>query len=594
MIDVEPLIREELERRVPPTEPDLADWGSVLRRAGEPGRRRRLRSGAVALLIVAALALAASPLGGAIVRGVGGFSSWLVGEPGKPAAETEQQRFEQAGERSWADFPERPALRELIHAEVGGATYTLYGFRSGNAFCLRLVVLGIRGAGPQLGCLPRHELEQSRDLAIPLKANVGFGHVGRLPRTIADPPTVSRALASFGFAADSARRIELVSDDGTSPALLASGAFLHVLDRPSRGTWIRSALARDESRRAHVVPILLATQEQPSGSLPLSAKGPARVERQVRGGTIGWFTQREPRGAPLEGSPRLPPRLGACCLLGAFARVIQPDARDFLRMLVAESDLGRQPEGEEICRYLITRGGVGGGCAPAKQLFSRGPLALSWGFSGVGQQFWIVSGLASDEVARVEVFLGTGEQRPAPLRDNVVIVRVQAAKFPARIVAYDARGRVIGIETIGAQRGDGARPVGAWRVVLRAQANPGPLALLHVARSSVGGRCLQLELVDHSASRRCYPASSRRPLELSQQSTRRAAFVYGRAAADVASVELRYRDGDVETVKPVRGLLLHAVPSRHARDGHRLTIAVARDAEGNEVTRQRLGSQPAP
>jgi hypothetical protein len=115
-------------------------------------------------------------------------------------------------------------------------------------------------------------------------------------------------------------------------------------------------------------------------------------------------------------------------------------------MLVAENDLR---ERREVCHYLLTRGGAGGTCAPLSQVFRRGPLALSWGFSGAGQQFWIASGLASDDVARVDVFLATGERRRAPLRDNVVIVRLPAAKLPARIVGYDRRGRAIAVETVG-------------------------------------------------------------------------------------------------------------------------------------------------
>jgi hypothetical protein len=75
-------------------------------------------------------------------------------------------------------------------------------------------------------------------------------------------------------------------------------------------------------------------------------------------------------------------------------------------------------------------------------------MALSWGFSGAGQQFWIVCGRVSDEVVRVEIFLGTGERTPVGLRDNVVIARVQRAKFPARVIGYDRQGRVIAVETI--------------------------------------------------------------------------------------------------------------------------------------------------
>jgi hypothetical protein len=180
---------------------------------------------------------------------------------------------------------------------------------------------------------------------------------------------------------------------------------------------------------------------QPGLTSGLRPHGPARAERVVRGGTIGWFVRREPRGAAFEGAEL--PRLGTCCRVGSYMRLIQPVRGDFLRMLVAESD---QPG--EICSYLVTRGGIGGNCVPLRRRFSRGPMALSWGFSGAGQQFWIVDGLVSDDVARVEIFLGTGGRVRAPLRDNVVIARVQRAKFPARVVGYDRQGRVIDVQTV--------------------------------------------------------------------------------------------------------------------------------------------------
>lgn len=75
---------------------------------------------------------------------------------------------------------------------------------------------------------------------------------------------------------------------------------------------------------------------------------------------------------------------------------------------------------------------------------------------------------------------------------------------------------------------------------------------------------------------------------LNVQSTRLASFVYGRVSARVASLELRYRDGDVTTVRPVEGYVLAAVPARHARDGHRVTTIVGRDEHGKEVGRQRF------
>jgi aryl-alcohol dehydrogenase-like predicted oxidoreductase len=56
--------------------------------------------------------------------------------------------------------------------------------------------------------------------------------------------------------------------------------------------------------------------------------------------------------------------------------------------------------------------------------------------------------LSADEVARIEVFEGDGSHWPAPLRDNATAFRVQRARFPVRIVAYDAAGRVIGMRTV--------------------------------------------------------------------------------------------------------------------------------------------------
>jgi hypothetical protein len=444
VIDVEPLIRAELERRVPLPPGELAGWEDVLRRADVRRSRRRPVLGALVAAAVVLAVLAATPLGGAVVRTVGGFSDWLTGTPGEPAPQAEQRRFERFGERSWASWPERPRLRELLRTRVGGATYVLFGFRTGEAVCLRLRVEGIARSGPALACLPLSELERSRDLVIPVKGNVSFGAVGPRPRVAGDPPTVPLAITAFGFAADEAVRVDGVTDEGRHPALLGNGAFLFVADGPRRGTWIRRVIVRDARGRERAAPIAVEVSGESTRATGMRVHGPARVERVVRGGTIRWFVRREPRGAPFEGAEL--PRLGTCCLVGSFVRLIQPVRGDFLRMLVAESD-----QRGEICAYLVTRGGIGGNCVPLRQKFRRGPMALSWGFSGVGQQFWIVDGLVSDDVARVEIFLGTGERIRAPLRDNVVIARVQRAKFPARVVGYDLQGRVIGVETIRAR-----------------------------------------------------------------------------------------------------------------------------------------------
>jgi len=601
MKDLDLLLVDLLEEDVPYRRDAQPDWSDVLGRAsvgldanggardrepvllGEPRPRPRWLRPAAALAaaaLAATLVALVTPVGGAITRGLGGFSDWLTGAPGQPAPAAEQRRFDAAGARAWAAFPERPELRELLRVGVGEANYTLYGFRSGNAVCLRLSVSGLRRAGPVLACAARSELERSRELVVPVKANVGLGWVG-------DPPRAAQALVSFGFVAAGVRGVELgEGPDVSSRASVANGAFLHVLDRPSRGESMRGGVVVGRDGRAQTFRLAVMRSDEHSGGAALPPRGPARVERTVTGGTIGWFERRESRGEPLDPALRRQLSQGPRLRIGSFARVVQPDPADFLRLVVAE----RAGNPEEICTFLLTRGGIGGGCIPITRAFSRGPLLPSWGFSGAGQQFWIFQGVTTDVVARVEVFLATGERWPLPLRDNVVLGRIPAVKMPARVVAYDRPGRVIGVWTIRGPEQRGPRPKSAWQTVARVDAEPGPRAVLSRASSTVDGTCLRLELVGRSTSLSCYPKLFRNPVELQVQNTRLASFVYGRVRSNVDSVELRYRDGASETVNPVDGILLHAVPAPHAREGHRVTLAIARDAEGAALGRQRLGS----
>ena len=142
MIDVEPLIVSGLNRLVPLPSDEAADWEDVLRKAGAqqtPGRRPL----AIALAGLAAALIVAitTPVGATIVRGIGDFSAWLAGHPGKPATPSAQRRFEAANGQSWASFPTSTKLRELIRTEVDGKSYVLSGFRSGNSVCLQLMAV---------------------------------------------------------------------------------------------------------------------------------------------------------------------------------------------------------------------------------------------------------------------------------------------------------------------------------------------------------------------------------------------------------------------------------------------------------------------
>ena len=442
MIDVEPLVREELERLTPPTSAERADWMDVRRRAGERKTRRRALA---AVIVAAVVGAAASPLGGAISNTLEGFSDWLTGTPGEDVAPSKQKAFEQA-----TPFAGEPRLRELLKVELEGREFFLYGFQTKQIVCLRVAVKSLEGVGPQAACVSRVDLRRSRDLVLPVKANMSVGHVGPLPRAVDDPPTVPRYLLTFGVAAAEVSNVSVTTDRGVTPAAVGNGAFLHVAVPGRRGVWARSVRATTAGGGSHVVPISVQASGQPALRTGFRVRGPAKVERTIAGGTIGWFARREPRGV----SARTVGLREGCCT--GFVRVVYPDPDDFLGVAIGDKTFvrgspafpGRSIPEEAICVGLVSRGGFGGGCRDLEQLFERTPLAVTWGFSGGGQQIWIVSGVASDDVARIEVFLGNGERWRAPLRDNATAFRVQRAKFPARVVAYDAAGRVIDVRTI--------------------------------------------------------------------------------------------------------------------------------------------------
>jgi hypothetical protein len=262
---------------------------------------------------------------------------------------------------------------------------------------------------------------------------------------------VPKYLLTFGIAAAEVGRVAVESDRGATSAAVGNGAFLHVLVPGRRGVWARSVRATTKAGRVQIVPLSVNVSGQPALRTGLRARGPATVERRINRGTIGWVARREPRGV----SARSASLRQNCCT--GFARIVYPDPEDFLGVAIGDKTLRSSeipsPPGyglpaDAICVGLVSRGGFGSSCRDPDTMFRHGPLALTWGFSGGGQQTWIVSGIASDDVARIEVFLGNGERWRAPLRDNVTAFRIQRAKFPARVVGYDAAGRVIDVKTI--------------------------------------------------------------------------------------------------------------------------------------------------
>jgi len=576
-----------LDRLVPDRDV-TGDWDSVVRAAGRRSRKRRVVALAVA---AAALAVGVSPVGGAIADGVGDFSAWLRGEPGTPASSADQEAFEQANRRSWAGFPPGTELRRLISTTVAGHEIDLFGFRSGDALCLRSVGRGLNGS-PASSCAPVAALENASAPVVVVQADHAMGLANHLSPT--GGPVAPQAQATFGIVADGVEAVELVADDGTHRATVVSNAFLYVGERPAVGTRVRRVFAIGADGRRTEVPFASApfgTWDWPAPSHDRPA-GPSRVERKVAGGEIGWVLHREERG---EAPPADAPYLRSPMLRNvAFARLITPDPDSTLRVLVA---VGHEPADVArtgkvlLCAFLFSDTGAGGGCNPLADAFPLAPFWLGESIAEGGDQYATLSGLASDDVARLELFLATGESRPIPLRDNAWAIQAARADRPYRVVAYDREGRIIGIQDMGDKDALAPRPAGAWRTLLVLPDSRARVGEVRVARSSEGGRCFEIRLPGGAGSGGCIP---KRPpqgtpkLLLGVSPGRGSAWLTGRVADEVATVELVFDDGHVETVTPTQGFVL--VPLPPGRDG--MLTVVGRDATGHRVAVYRPGRAP--
>jgi hypothetical protein len=598
MIDVEPMIEASFERLFPVPTPVFA-WDDVIARAGyadrsvRNSRSRRRRVGlTIALVAVAAVVLAVTPLGAAIGRTLWSFPNWMTGQPGNPASQAARREFARENSRSWTAFPTNTKLRELIRTRKDGVNYVLYGFRSGDSLCLRLVVSGA-AHGSAASCSPVSDLRSRLQPALAIAVDDGFGTIpGKHVRIGIDTYGAARASASFGIAADAVRRVTLRSSDGMRDALVSSDAFLSVVARPKTGARVRRITATVDGGRTYVLPFAQApfgtggSVSAPTGRL----HGPTHVERVAHGGTIGWLDRRSPRGEPLpQGFPQ---PLHGVTTRRVFARLIQPDRGNTMRVAVTLDRVVKAPRytflkpGLVICYDLVIERATGGGCSEYSALFQREPFSFGTMTMLGGDQYSIVDGLASDEVASMRLYLGDGGVAKVPLRDNTFIIPVSRARYPFRLVAYDAQGRVIGMQSM---HGDAlprwARPDphSRPRVVKRIVDADGKPATLWMRRSLTGGVCFSLRSAV-GGSDGCRPPKWKGPaLGLGfAGDPARTSILQGSVRPDVTRIVIRQRSGKTETVTPTKGYVLE--PVGH---GDRIVEIDGYDAAGRRVGRYR-------
>jgi hypothetical protein len=599
MTDSDVAIKSVLEQLFPARgEPD---WNEVMTAANaRTTRRARSARRPLAVAVGVALILAVTvvtPLGAEIVHGLGGFSNWITGEPGTPAPKSDQQHFTEANAHSWLGFPKGTQLRHLLTARAGDATITLDGFRSGtSAFCLRLSVTGKSTTG-SLECAPLADLRRQD---APVRVLIADRPIGKGTKTSwygLDRIHSVKLQITAGIAADSVRAVVLTDNHGRHVVPVRSNAFLYIATDPDVGQRVKTVAAETKTGLVDVpfVPVPFAF----GGMQPVQSAPTVKVAAPARNGRISWLEQHVPRGQPLS---VLPARIRAY-LLGyrgggprsriLFGRVLTPDPSQPLRVVVTlnASRHGGRPAG--VCTALVTKGGGGGGCAPYPKTFATTPFNFTTSGGGSGQ-FNEVDGIASDVVAKISVLLANGQTLPVALHDNVFAAAVPVAHLPARLVAYDARGAIIGAsDPIGGFGGHPNMAPGKAKQLLTAKGQGGAHAELYVGPATGGGECTYVKTYfnKHASGVMvgCRPAAWRgAPVQLGVESE----FVSGRVRSDITAVRLEYARGGSTIVHPTRGYVLAVIPPQHLERADRLVRIVGLNSAQKAVGVQTLPVPP--
>ena len=255
--------------------------------------------------------------------------------------------------------------------------------------------------------------------------------------------------------------------------------------------------------------------------------------------------------------------------------MITPDPSSSKRIVISAGKTRHfplRPTNAPWLRYfLVGRGGTSGSGMPLDDMFPRSSFTFTYGTVGGGDQFATFAGLASDDVARMEIFTATGDRIPVPLRDNAYLIEVALARFPAKVVAYDAEGRVIGIERTQTKRrsGDRDREAHPETQSRRTRRIDGATHEPHKG----GRRVLVRERHRHSER----PDELLHAEELDQAPLRIGItgqpplFIYGRARSDIERIEVRYSDRTKHAFAPGRdGYILEgSAMAGHGRNTRR-------------------------
>jgi hypothetical protein len=447
---------------------DDSDWNEV---AGRGSARPTRFAFAFAIAATAGILVATAFATGLADR----FGAWVTGTPGRPAPPGLQHGFEELNRAAYAAFPAGTKLRLLLSRTVSGTTFSLLGFRNGDAYCLRLIRTDHPDAIGRNECLRAEELSGVPAL---VTGDVWF--------SVGDPAKNINGV--YGFAADDVRSLVVERLRGADRVPVVNNVFLSL--RGTRAGSVQNhpvpnpvdavtAVLRNGSTR-NIPYVAYGRGVLPGGKRPAgpfyfarspgrSVPGPTKVTTPIAHPTISWLKRHEPRGKPLP-----PIRFNHF----TFGRVIQPDPDDPVRIGISIGGRGA------LCDYYfapLAPRTYGSGCGG---WFATGPIRLGSSYEAPIEHF---NGFVADGITHVVAFLTGGRIVQAALRDNVFSVALPETELPGRIVGYNAKNQVAGIVDLPGNAVATPCPVPSFTKPVKALPSPRPWARIDLATLSVNG-----------------------------------------------------------------------------------------------------------
>jgi hypothetical protein len=269
--------------------------------------------------------------------------------------------------------------------------------------------------------------------------------------------------------------------------------------------------------------------------------------------------------------------------------------------------------------YVWTK--AGGGCLPAKpsaESAAMGPLDVSWFAAGDGQPVLVDGWVRTGATKTVKARFADGTTAPVPVTwvsrpidagffvYPVPLAHRTRADALASVVALDASGKVLGRQSFPLTKPldedvvqtlpDGTKEslprraqAARARKVVSFRATDGSMVYLWVMPRTGGGVCF---VFDQGEGCEIPHLAKLKPVfnaGLSGGSSR--ILLFGQAKPEVATVELRYENGESQQLTPSDGFVLTEITPAHYRRGTRLVSALALDASGKAIYTVRFQPQ---